>query len=243
CALVSVRVVFYEPLAGRKPFVGEDYLETMEKVRSEDPLSLQETVAGLSSALAGAIHRALSKEPAGRYQTLEALKVDLLSVPDLTPPDSGAETLRNAVDRRFSEVLRLHRILVAALGSDARGEETLRLADVRDEPGTGLETVLRSLDDQTERLRGLVRTAERLEPAVARGIAAYERGAYTEAVAELDGVLREVPHHQRAREYRERASRDQHLRAPTRGGLIGSTGIHPLRDGAPYSLTAYESDA
>src|SRR5262249_19227583 len=64
---------------------------------------------------------------------------------------------------------------------------------------------------------------------------------YTEAVTELDAVLREVPQHQRAREYRERASREQRLRTPTGVGLIGSTGIQATGEAAPYSLSAYES--
>jgi hypothetical protein len=211
--IFSVGVVFYELVSGRKPFVGENHFQTMEKVRSEEPPPLGEIVPGLPPGLAHAINRALEKDPEARYQTLEELRSDLLALPDLTPPAGGPDALREAVDRQFAEVLRLHRLLVAALGSAAFGEETLRLVDIPDQPGAELETLLRDLESQTSRLRALARTVERLEPNVARGIAAYERGAFAEALAELDVVLAEVPQHQRARDYRERAGLEV-LRTP-----------------------------
>jgi Protein kinase domain len=241
--IFSVGVVFYELLSGRKPFVGENHFQTMEKVRTEDPPPLDETVPGMPSGLARAVHRALEKDPTARYQTLEELRSDLLAIPDLTPPGGGPEAMRDAVDRRFAEVLRLHRLLVAALGSAAFGEETLRLGDIQNHPGAGLETVLHDLESQTERLRKLARTVERLEPNVARGIAAYERGAFAEALAELDAVLLEVPQHQRARDYRERA-RLEVLRTPTPWGdglAAGSAeGLGPAEDSERDAMSARE---
>ncbi|MBI4010906.1 MAG: serine/threonine protein kinase, partial [Candidatus Rokubacteria bacterium] len=76
--IFSTGVVFYELLSGRKPFLGEDYFETMEKVRSEDPRPLAELVAGLPLPLVRAVERSLAKDPAVRYQTLEDLRVELL---------------------------------------------------------------------------------------------------------------------------------------------------------------------
>ncbi len=202
--IFSVGVVFYELLSGRKPFVGEDYFETLEKVRSEDPLPLAEVAPGAPPPLIRAVHRALVKDPAARYQTLEDLKADLMTVPDLLAPESGPEDLREAVDRKFAEVVRLHRMLVAAVGSAALVDETMPFGEPG-ASGAGLATVLRDLESRTDRLRAIARTVERLEPGVFRGIAAFERSAYPEAIAELDAVLREIPEHQRARDYRDRA--------------------------------------
>jgi tetratricopeptide (TPR) repeat protein len=203
--IFSVGVVFYELLSGRKPFVGDDYFETLDRVRSEDPAPLGELAPGLPPPLVAAVQRALAKDPAARYQTLEDMKHDLLSVAELASPATvAAEDLRETVDRKFAELLRLHRRLVAAIGSAALEDDTLPLAD----PGTsgmGLETVLRDLDLRNERLKALARTVERLEPVVARGVAAFERASFAEAIAELDRVLKEIPLHQRARDYRERA--------------------------------------
>jgi tetratricopeptide (TPR) repeat protein len=202
--IFSVGVVFYELLSGRKPFVGEDYFETMEKVRAEDPPALGEVVPDLPPALVRAVHRTLAKDPSARYQNLEELRGDLAALPEMLAPETTAAHLREAVDRKFAEVARLHRSLVATIGATALGEETLPLAAPA-AAGTGLETILRDLESQTERLRALARTVERLEPTVARAVAAFDRGAFEDAMAALQPVLQEVPQHQRARDYYERA--------------------------------------
>jgi hypothetical protein len=203
--IFSVGAVFYELLSGRKAFFGEDYFETLDKVRSEDPPPLGQWAPGLPPALIAAIQRALAKDPAARYQTLDDLKVDLTNVSEHAAPAlAAAEDLRDTVDQKFAELVRLHRHLVAAIGSAALGDDTLPLADP-EAGGMGLEAVLRDLEVRTERLKALARTAEQLEPIVARGVAAFEGGSFTHAISELDRVLKEIPLHQRARDYRERA--------------------------------------
>jgi len=224
--IFSVGVVFYELLSGRKPFVGEDYFETLEKVRSDTPPPLASVAPGLPVALVGVVERAMAKDPAARYQSLEDVKLDLVGLPEALPAAaSAAEELREAVDRQFAELVRLHRTLVAAIGSSALGDETIPLAEPAG-AGAGLETVLQDLERRTDRLRGLARTVERVEPAVARGIAAFERGAFGEAIAELDQVLKEIPLHQRARDYRERARleaiRERTVKAPLPVGVAAT---------------------
>jgi serine/threonine-protein kinase len=225
--IFSVGIVFYELLAGRKPFAGDDFFEVLEKVRSEDPPPLGEVVPELPPALVRAVHRTLSKDPASRYQSLDELRADLAAALELLPTETTPESLREAVDRRFAEVARLHRILASAVGAAALGDETLPLADPS-ASGEGMETVLRDLERRTDRLRALVRTVESLEPAVTRGIAAFERGAFEEAAAALQPVLAEIPQHQRARDYFDRArielARERTVRsfAPGRMGTIAA---------------------
>ncbi|HSF03326.1 MAG TPA: serine/threonine-protein kinase, partial [Solirubrobacterales bacterium] len=182
--IFSVGVLFYELLSGRKPFVGEDYFETLDKVRYEEPVPLVQLTTGLSPVLIATVQRAMAKDPAARYQSLEDMKADLVTVAEVTPATAAVEDLRESVDRKFAELVRQHRHLVAAIGSAALGDDTLPLADPA-ASGMGLEAVLRDLDVRNERLKALARTAERLEPAVARGLAAFERGAFVEAIAEL----------------------------------------------------------
>src|SRR5262249_46507701 len=169
----------------------------------EDPIALGEMVPDLPPGLVRAVHRALAKDPSARYQSLDDLRNDLGAAPDTLPAEVVPENLREAVDKKFAEVARLHRMLVGALGAAALGDETLPLADPA-RAGAGLETVLRDLEARTERLRALGRTVERLEPTVTRGIAAFERGAFEEAANALYAVLQELPQHQRARDYYDR---------------------------------------
>jgi len=205
--IFSLGVVFYEFLSGQKPFPGDDYFEILEKLRSLEPKSLRELAPTLPPALVGAVHRMLAKDPEARYQSLEALRADLALVPDPLPADSTAD-LREAVDRSFAEVARLQRMLVSSVGAAALGEETLPAGDAV-AGGGGLEATLRSLERETDRLRTLARTVDRLDAMVARGVAAFERNDLEGATAALDAVLREMPEHQRAREYRERARLEQ----------------------------------
>ncbi|MBI2467750.1 MAG: protein kinase, partial [Candidatus Rokubacteria bacterium] len=201
--IFSVGAVFYELLSSRKPFAADDYFQTMEKVRSEDPLPLQTLVATLPPRLTQAVHRALAKDPGGRYQTLEELQAELTAVRDSLEGDA-TEELREAVSRKFGEIVRLHRMLVSSVGGAAVGDETLPMADPN-ATGAGLRTLVQDLEARAERLQAFAGAVERLEPAVERGVAAFERGAFAEAVAALDAVLAEIPLHQRARDYRDRA--------------------------------------
>ena len=234
--IFSVGVLFYELLSGRKPFVGEDYFETLDKVRYEEPVPLGQLTGGLSPALIAAVQRAMAKDPAARYQSLEDMKADLVSVAEVTPATAAVEDLRESVDRKFAELVRQHRHLVAAIGSAALGDDTLPLADPA-ASGMGLEAVLRDLDVRNERLKALARTAERLEPAVARGLAAFERGAFAEAIAELDPVLKELPLHQRARDCRERARLEEMRERTVKSAPALDAGT-PLPDAAVAAATA-----
>ena len=234
--IFSVGVLFYELLSGRKPFVGEDYFETLDKVRYEEPVPLGELTGGLSPGLIAAVQRAMAKDPATRYQSLEDMRADLVSVAEVTPATAAVEDLRESVDRKFAELVRQHRHLVAAIGSAALGDDTLPLADPA-ASGMGLEAVLRDLDVRNEKLKALARTAERLEPAVARGLSAFERGAFVEAIAELDPVLKELPFHQRARDCRERARLEEMRERTVKSAPALDAGT-PLPDAAVAAATS-----
>ena len=69
--LYSLGVVLYEMLTGRAPFRGEtDVAVAMQHVSTAPP-NPRTLAPGVSEALAGVAMRALSKDPADRYQTAE----------------------------------------------------------------------------------------------------------------------------------------------------------------------------
>ncbi|MGH7319158.1 MAG: serine/threonine-protein kinase, partial [Candidatus Rokuibacteriota bacterium] len=212
--IFSAGVVLYELLTGRKPFAGADYFETLERLRSEEPTWLGEIEPDLPSGLVDAVHRAMAKDAAERFQSFDELRGKLIEVFNGLGVDSGAD-LRAAVGRKVAEVVRLHRMLVASVGVAALGDEKLPVLEPS-ATGAGLRTLLRDLEAQADRLQGFARDVERLEPAVARGIAAAGQGAYVEAAAELDAVLAEIPQHQRAREYRDRVRLEESLERTVR---------------------------
>jgi eukaryotic-like serine/threonine-protein kinase len=72
--IFSFGVVFYEALAGRRPFEGATGLELMQAILSRAPSPLPGSVP---PALRVAIEKALEKNPADRYQSMRDLVIDL----------------------------------------------------------------------------------------------------------------------------------------------------------------------
>jgi Tol biopolymer transport system component len=73
----SFGIVLYELLAGRRPFEAANDLGVLKAIAHEDPAPLPDTVPEL---LRMAVDKALEKEPADRYQTMQDLVADLRRV-------------------------------------------------------------------------------------------------------------------------------------------------------------------
>ena len=85
----SLGVVLYEMLAGERPFVGETAAEMMRKHAEEPPPPLAAFRNDLAPGIEPIVVKALSKDPAMRFQTadefaeaLELQQVALNSVPE-----------------------------------------------------------------------------------------------------------------------------------------------------------------
>lgn len=70
-------VILYEMLAGRPPFDGATYAVLVSKLLTQDPAPLASVRPGLPAALVAAVHRALDKEPEGRFGTAELFAASL----------------------------------------------------------------------------------------------------------------------------------------------------------------------
>ncbi len=82
----SFGIVLYELLAGRAPFAGANELEVLKAVAHAAPAPLPDDVPEL---LRIAVDKALEKEPADRYQTMQDLVADLRRV--IRKPQLGAQ--------------------------------------------------------------------------------------------------------------------------------------------------------
>ncbi len=73
----SLGIMFYEMLAGRRPFAGDSALSTLTAILRDTPPSLTERRHSLPRHLGRIVKRCLAKEPQRRYQTMLDLQNEL----------------------------------------------------------------------------------------------------------------------------------------------------------------------
>lgn len=88
----ALGTILYELLTGRPPFQGGTFLNTLEQVRSEEPIAPRRFTPKLPRDVETVCLKALAKNPAGRYATAAAFAADLerflLGLPVLVRPVS-----------------------------------------------------------------------------------------------------------------------------------------------------------
>ena len=78
--IFSFGVLAYELLASRKPFAGDTTAEILDGILRQEPPPLARFAPAIPSALAAVVSRALEKEPGRRYDSVSALREDLIAV-------------------------------------------------------------------------------------------------------------------------------------------------------------------
>jgi tRNA A-37 threonylcarbamoyl transferase component Bud32 len=86
--IYSLGCVMYEALTGSPPFIGNTSLDTMLMHMDQEPLPLSQATLGtkFDPRVETIVMRALRKDPGDRYQSMNELKEDLLS---MQRPDAG----------------------------------------------------------------------------------------------------------------------------------------------------------
>jgi serine/threonine-protein kinase len=75
--IFSLGCVLYELITGNKAFQGDNYFSIMYKIANEDPIAIREFNSKVPEILETIVKRALSKDPAKRYQTCLDMAYDL----------------------------------------------------------------------------------------------------------------------------------------------------------------------
>ena len=89
--IFSVGVLYYELLCNKKAFEGDSFASTMYKILQEVPEPICQVDATVPRALAAIVEHALAKPLDERYQSMTALREDLLLYRDqIRKSDSGA---------------------------------------------------------------------------------------------------------------------------------------------------------
>ncbi len=78
--IYAIGAVCYELLSYRQAFEGDSAFEVMGKIVLETPPPLGEVCPGVDAGIIEIVNRALEKEPARRYQDLDAMRADIKRV-------------------------------------------------------------------------------------------------------------------------------------------------------------------
>jgi serine/threonine protein kinase len=209
--IFSVGAVFYEFLTNRAPFSGDDPIEILEKLRTENPPRLREVEPSVPTELEAIIERALAKDPARRFGSLGQMRAELQALRRKRAEET--ERLRQDVRGRLHQLHELKAALETRLGGPW-ADETVFVVDEH-APLTTLESVGRDTSTRIARLTELLSRAELLKPSLDSGLLALEAGDFDRAVLELDRVVGEMPEHAHAAESLRQA---QHRIAERRQG-------------------------
>jgi Protein kinase domain len=192
--IFSVGTVFYELVAYRPAFPGDDPMEILEALRSDDPPLLNEVDSSIPPDLAALIARAMHKDPERRVQDLVEMRqgFDAIRQRVLVTLDLARQHVRSRLD----QVRQLQATAADQLGDEA-DEETLPIP--QDGGLATLAAIEQNAANRVARLTALLASAARLQPAFEQGVALLAAGGFEGAIATLEPVVREVPEHARAR--------------------------------------------
>lgn len=102
--IYSMGVVLYEVLTGRRPYVGEDIGEVMDRVRQGGPVQPRYLRPEVSNALEDVVLRAMASNPDERFQDMFELASSLEPFAEDAPPQTihEVDTLRLFVGRSLT---------------------------------------------------------------------------------------------------------------------------------------------
>jgi serine/threonine protein kinase len=143
----SLGVVLYELLAGDVPFPGENFVAVALKHVNEPPPSLLDVRRDVPVRVANAVDRALAKDPAKRFESMEAFAAELEAC--LTSPDgsSGADDVEATLITRLrpdagpDRAVSTWAMAVAALGGIALAAVIVALVALRGDTHKGKKRV------------------------------------------------------------------------------------------------------
>lgn len=111
--IYAVDAMLYEMLCGHPPFEGENVFAIMNQHVSQDPPSILQCNPKLSPELATVVMRAIRRNPAKRYTTIEDMMHDLQHLDEVAAVPYSPEVEVAKVGGRYRQVIILTLIIIA----------------------------------------------------------------------------------------------------------------------------------
>jgi serine/threonine protein kinase len=194
--IFSVGAVFYELLAYRPAFTGDDTLALLDQVQHAEPPPLLELDPSLPEPIGASVHRALQKDPSARFADIGALRIELERIHQQLREE--ADRVRDRVHASLREVQSLEQAVVASSGAAADMGPPVGLDEGA--PLTSLQQFEAELAMRVEHLRSQLERARSVEPSLDDASRLTRAGDYDAAIEVFQRVVDEMPEHARASE-------------------------------------------
>ena len=199
--MFSIGSVFYELLTLRPPFLGEDAMQLLEQLRTEDPPSPSEIDATIPADLTAVVQRAMRKNPNERFRDLEEMRAELEVVHGRLIEERQSALAR--VRRQRDRLVQLQAALAERVGTP---EDEAPIPPVSERNGlVAVQAVERGLVARIDALEAKIAQADALAPAFRRANELLDVGGFADAAEQFESIVAEMPGHQRAREHLDRA--------------------------------------
>jgi serine/threonine-protein kinase len=100
-------VVLYEMLTGRKAFAAGSTVSTLSAILRDDPRPMGEIVEGVPAELDRIVHRAMQKDPAQRWQSMQEVRTELAALKQRADSAVLSRTAMAAAPQKVPKALAL----------------------------------------------------------------------------------------------------------------------------------------
>jgi serine/threonine protein kinase/Tol biopolymer transport system component len=94
--IFSFGAMLYQMVSGKQAFSGENNLDIIASIIHKDPVSLEELNENAPPRLVTVVERALKKDPADRFQTVDEMLVELRAARNEFAAETGTRSFRSA---------------------------------------------------------------------------------------------------------------------------------------------------
>jgi serine/threonine protein kinase len=234
--IFSVGAVFYELLAYRPAFTGDDTFGLLDQVQHAEPLRLRDLDSSLPENLAATVHRALRKEPSERFLNIGDMRIELEQIQHQLLEE--ADRTRARVRTSLHEVHTLEHALAERSG--AVEENAAVSADVTG-PLMSLQRLDEELGTRIDRLRSQLDQAHSVEPLLEQAVQLARSEEYDTAIAMYRRVLVQMPEHARASLGLRHAEEERQRRIQAAGRFDQAVRTDDGRDDPRDDLTVLDT--